>query len=404
MFAARNILLLTLIVDDEQSSNDRCIWNIYYHLYLTEQCLELLQNQSKKLHSLSTSIHTWHQSKYGKLLRMCDQQTLRSIHYVWKSYCCTNLSKEEQASYDQLFKSSIQKTMDFGTRKLGPGMAMNMTGIRSAAPTSFQSMTDLPALNKLFWDHGITDKDSGNPSQARRPNPMFGSMLTDNTTLHYGTDPLLGFHLATSYISFVSGSPLQPEPPRHTGIQKVVEAARLQFRAWGRCFKRCDRQSLVLRFFNGEALAFCHTLQHKRLTGDATSANWYRGPGCPEKLTIDGEDYAGSCKAPLSFNVIDTSNLIDHLGAINLLVAISPLLDNTPSATLYTETLVKRETNQKASIDELLCGHFPTMSVILGLFPVEYWANATATSTVDEAFLDAIQRKMGSVEDHKGQM
>ena len=45
--------------------------------------------------------------------------------------------------------------------------------------------------------------------------------------------------------------------------------------------------------------------------------------------------------APLSFNVIDTSNLLDHVGSVNLLVAAIPLLEHNLSATLYTEALVK---------------------------------------------------------------
>jgi hypothetical protein len=62
------------------------------------------------------------------------------------------------------------------------------------------------------------------------------------------------------------------------------------------------------------------------ITRDDISAHWYRGPYQLELLVLDSEDYASSGKAPLSFNVIDTSNLVDHVGAINVLVATSSLL------------------------------------------------------------------------------
>jgi hypothetical protein len=183
-----------------------------------------------------------------------------------------------------------------------------------------------------------------------------------------------------------------------------VEPAQLQFCVWGESFKRCARQKLTIRFFTGEALAFCHTLEHKRCTGDANSANWYHRPNYLEPLLRDGKDYAKTGGAPLSFNVIDTSNLMDHVGAINLLVATSPLLDHNISATLYAESLVMREENQKASIDGLLGGHFPTVSILFGLVPIEYWTNATAKSHVDEILFDTVEREMGSMENNPGQM
>ena len=60
------------------------------------------------------------------------------------------------------------------------------------------------------------------------------------------------------------------------------------------------------------------------------------------------EDYASNGNAPIQFNVIDTSNLLDHVGAINLLVAASPLLESSTCATLYTEALVKKQEDLKA--------------------------------------------------------
>jgi hypothetical protein len=68
---------------------------------------------------------------------------------------------------------------------------------------------------------------------------MFASLLEDTFTLHYGTDPLLGFHLATAYVLFTTESPLRPNSPQHLDVHKVVEAARFQFRAWGNSFKVC---------------------------------------------------------------------------------------------------------------------------------------------------------------------
>ena len=47
---------------------------------------------------------------------------------------------------------------------------------------------------------------------------------------------------------------------------------------------------------------------------------------------------------------------------------------------------------------------FPAISILLGLFPVVYWTNATAISTIDEAMFDIICRKMEGSKQSDGQM
>jgi hypothetical protein len=364
-------------VDDE---NDGYLWDIYYHVSIDSGSLNTVRTQSRKLHVLSASRESWQNSKYGQLFRFCDDTTLARIREIWEFYCDTASS----ASWDEY----LRRTMDMRARLHGVGPTFNRTGFRSAAPASALAVQDLPRLHQHFCDHGTTATGLEGRSEANLPNPMFASILADTSILHYATDPLQGFHLATAYIPLTSESPLHPEAPRYLSAHKAVETARLQFRVWGDSFKTCARQNLSLRFFAGEALAFCHTLQHNSLTRGGASANWYRGPSSLGVLVLDGEDYGKADTAPLAFNVIDTSNLMDHVGAINLLVATAPLLQRSPSATLYTESSVRRAKDQKAFIDGLLCGHFPTLSILLGLFPVEYWTNATATSadaTIGEA-------------------
>jgi len=403
MYVARNVLLLTLLLDDEEGLNDLAIWNIYYHWYLDTKSLELLQIQSKKLFILAASIQSWHSSKYGGILRFCDYGTLAGIREFWNSYSTSDLTEDEKVTYDRRFKSNIQKAIDAKVGFLG-GTGLVLTGYRSAAHTSVQSIEDLPELYEYYWDHGSTDGDPSSLSEANLPNPMFAPLETNIFTIHYGTDPLLGFHLATAYAPLTPESPLHRKSPGQSHLHKVVEAARLQFQAWSTSFRRCARHDLTLRFFAGDALAFCHTLQHKMITRDDISAHWYRGPYQLEPLVLDSEDYASSGKAPLSFNVIDTSNLVDHVGAINVLVAASPLLENSISATLYTESIAKREESHKALIDKLLCGHLPTISILLGLFPLEYWTNATAISATGEGMLNSISITRGVKKESRGQM
>jgi hypothetical protein len=225
------------------------------------------------------------------------------IREFWNPYSTSDLTEDEKVTYDRRFKSNIQKAIDAKVGFLGD-TGLVLTGYRSAAPTSVQSINDLPELYEYYWDHGSTDGDPSSLSEAKHPNPMFAPLETDIFTLHYSTDPLLGFHLATAYAPLTPESPFHLKSPGHSHLHKVVEAARLQFRAWSTSFRRCARHDLTLRFFAGDALAFCHTLQHKIITRDDISVHWYRGPYQLEPLVLDSEDYASSGKAPLSFNVI----------------------------------------------------------------------------------------------------
>lgn len=282
----------------------------------------------------------------------------------------------------------MQRAMDrraYHHRSEG-GTTFIISGARSAAPAGIRALADAPRLYQYYWDHGSTDREDNGVPKANNLNPMF---VTDNATLHYGTDPLLGFHLATAYTPLTEQSPLGSKTMmQESSFFKVVQAARLQFRAWTKSLRQFSSQDLTVRFFTGDAIAFSYALQQKQPSSSYT-ATIYRDSYHFEPLVLDGDDYTKCGAAPLSFSVIDTSNLIDHVGSMNLLVATAPLLDDRTSSSLYTESLVKREETYTAYIDSLLNGHFPTISTLLGLFPAEYWTNTSASSAIDDLLLDS---------------
>lgn len=387
---ARNILLCTLLLDDAEGLKHEEIWNAYYHFFIDAKSLEIIHLQAKKLYALATSMQDWHLGQYGKVLRFCDTGTLSKVRAIWGNYSTLDLSTAELATYDERFKENIRKVRAFGSHLLSANSLQVATGVCSAAPVGIAAMKHLPDLYRYYWSHGTTDQDPAMVSVATHSNPMFASLVTDTFMLHYGTDPILRFHLATAYIPLSRRSSLQPKLRGKTfSLSQVVDAARLQFQAWSISFRNYACQDLTLRFFAGDALAFCNILECRLTTRDAVSANMYRAPYGLEPLILNGEDYVLGGSAPVSFNVIDSSNLVDHLGAINVLVATSPLLQKNLSATLYTESLVRRSDSYKTLIDSVVCGDLPTISILLGLFPMEYYANATAILYIDEELVNS---------------
>ncbi|KAK3333065.1 hypothetical protein B0T19DRAFT_381678 [Cercophora scortea] len=386
---ARNILLFSLLLDSPDGIGNGVNWNIYYHMYLDRACYDRLQEQAKKLHGLSASMDTWRGSRYGTLIRFCDDGTLARVHEVWGFYTSeTPEDKQSAGRFETAMRTAIQRR----DKRLEPGgrSLVILTGLRSANPVGLTALEEINTLHQNFWKHGTTNMDSKAASQAgiMYANPMLVSPDAA-ATLHYGTEPCIGFHMSTAYAP-LADSPL-PQQLRMSKVEGVVASAQTEFAAWSNSFRRRAMGGLTLRMFAGDAIAFSHVLQCRHATGKADLAHWYRTRQEMEPLVLDRDDYGPAGSAPHSFNVIDTSNLMDHIGALNLLVATSPLLENDVSASLYTETLVKVEQSHHDHVDRLLFGHLPTISLLLGLLPVEYWTNTSAgCDSQQESIMDTI--------------
>lgn len=134
-------------------------------------------------------------------------------------------------------------------------------------------------------------------------------------------------------------------------------------------------------------MAFSNVLQHQRTHYCSEDAQWFRDPWTFKTLALDKNEYSQQGPAPTIFNVIDTSNLVDHLGSLNVLTAVAPLLEHTSFSTLRTEIMVPHEVDIATSAEKLLCGDLPTVSSLLGLKPTQYRTNATMTWEINESLL-----------------
>lgn len=394
LVVARNVLLFSLILDDDDKKNEDSIWCIYFHMYLDQKARTLLRSQAKKLLELSTTADAWKQSKYGSQLAFCDSATLNDVRTMWKFYSLEQ-EGEDLSQFQRLFKSALQKAVEFRkARGVGPANPdPSVSSLRSVLPAFSGAIDDVDALFRHFLEHWSTELSANVRAAAKHPNPMFLT-LKDDAIFHYSSDPLAGFHLATPYVSLGTGN--QPFTSGSSMSRKkgVVTAARTEFFEWAASY-RTRSPNIMIRLFIGDAVSFAHTLQHKRTTGDST-AGWYRTPHRPGPLILDGSDYA-SGSAPLTFDVIDTSNLSDHVGPLIILTAASPLLRNALTSTLYAEVNVKYHKSRQGILDDMVCGHAPTVSALLGLFPVDYWTNTAALPYCDEDILNETPSAIGEL-------
>ncbi|XDG05416.1 hypothetical protein ABKA04_005031 [Annulohypoxylon sp. FPYF3050] len=371
---ARNVLLFALLLDGTSAD---AAWDIYFHFRISEESNTLIKDQAQKLVSLSNSLDDWSAGRYGSVLRFCDTYSLQQVNQIWTKYASPQSNSEDS------FKENLQVTENLNKLVHGRSDGQSgiiLTGLRSAAPLSLKSMDEIPKVRDHFWKHGTFAE------QATIPNPMFTATLSTTTLLHYGTDPVLGFHLAPAIANLAPESPLLPEKDGDK-MMNVVRTAKTEFRAWVAAFQDTPEDRLVLRFIISDALSFSHTLQAFSAS-EGSSTNLYRRQLDVAVVKFDSKDYNKAISAPTTFDVIDTSNLADHLGALNLLVATAPLLKPSASSTLWVETLIKTEETRKRQFDTLLRGHTPTVSILLGLTPVDFWTNATSVSYVDELMIN----------------
>lgn len=100
------------------------------------------------------------------------------------------MSKEQLNSYERQFESTVQRAKD--TKEALTGKGQVLTGFRSTAPVSFESLTDLPRLHQAFWDKGTTDVNNDTRRVIMRPNSTFAASAKSTSTLHYDTNHYSG--------------------------------------------------------------------------------------------------------------------------------------------------------------------------------------------------------------------
>jgi hypothetical protein len=369
---ARNALLFTLIVDDHCVDH---IWNIFYHFKLDDISLSLLTEQCKKLVSISNNLDSWLASPYSAFLRICSSNTLSRLHHHWRLYAQSrDLLKNKNDSLFSLF------TKEFEARNgRADKTTINYSASRSAGLFWVAAMKPLNTNFEHYWRTGTVYMDTDRSAKFMNPTFVY-SMTGEGCALHYGSYPLQCFHLASAASS---------RPAKDLTINDFISCAKTQFRQWCNSFMAAvspaSPKKVTIRLFSGDALAFCRTLHHCQVAS-STSASLFVSPWAEVQLDLDSGDYGTelASAAPTTFDVIDTSNITDHVGLLNVLIVTIPILFHRPSSTLYTETLCVEDKDAVDAIVPRLYAEIPTMSLLLGVAPTAYVSNFQSHSNVHE--------------------
>jgi hypothetical protein len=315
----------------------------------------------------------WHQSSYFSILSFCSQDTLdelRNLWHVWSKSAA--LSPKKQAEVAKNLRQHTTKNLP----KLGEGRGQLVWALHSTGPLILDGKSFVGNAPKQYWRTGLVGPHAYQ-ADCKLVNPTFYYMNEGSLNLYYATSPLSAFHLARSLAPLqLSTAPGSHNKTRLKPDMRSVEADVYdQFTEWctaTRAMFHHPKKDIRprIRFFVGEVLALCLTLQAYSRDSRIITSGQYVKPWSNTSLILDGDDYSTSAvhPAPATFNVIETSNLSDHLGILNVLAATIPLLSrSTLSSVLYTESLQRG--TMKDSLRTSLCVDFVIFQVLFGVSP-----------------------------------
>ncbi|KAH8703907.1 hypothetical protein BGW36DRAFT_444464 [Talaromyces proteolyticus] len=383
---ARNVMLYTLLLHKNNSEVYKNIFSIYYDVMINDAALKMLRWQARRLCQIASSAQGWNASPYAKYIRFLDGPTLWNCLQMWKTYCTSPINGNKYLEVQNGLRRGIATAQDLQSFFVED--RKSYYGIKATAPVSLYT-TEVMALRYGYYWHRGTTKLSDPPSTPLRKgrvhmNPMFATGRPE-LLMHYGTDPYSSMHSSIAFMSLTKNSPL--EPIGASNFDRLYDAAFTQFKAYAEVF-RANSHNISIRVASADAIAFCHALQRFANLGDPKNSGWYRRGWGFEPMTLGymrPGDHA-------SFDVIDTSNLADHIGCLNLISAASPLLRPSHTSTLRVETAIIRDRQGPESGTDILGGHFAAMSSIFSLNCIQFWTQNSNTPIFPEHILADLPR------------
>ncbi|KAG8755748.1 hypothetical protein FRC11_005812 [Ceratobasidium sp. 423] len=368
---ARNILLFLLL--DENEIIDR-VWDIFFHFKIDDRASKIITQQSQALYERAETVESWRGSRFGSFLKMADTRTLAELRCYWKNYAdFVHLPSDR--------KNRIIKEQTRLSKSVLENYPIPLSPSRSAGMLWPQAIAPVANLFRKYWQSGTTFTLASNIKSATNLNPTFVYSLSgEGFDPHYGTFPS-GFHLITAYAP-IKSDPARPIPM--TGSAEI-NTSKQQFSAWCTAFRDARKtNSITIRFFSGEAIALCRALGQFKATGNPTT-NIFVSAFRAAQINLD-ELALSDPPAPIMFDVIDTSNLTDHLGLFNLLLVTHSLLKEKPQsqAVLHTETLISSGPDATTSFLIRLFTDVPTITALFGIAPRPYVSKVITHSNAHE--------------------
>jgi hypothetical protein len=321
-------------------------------------------------------MEAWHQSTYYQLLKIVDPNSLAELRRHWTLYAdfsSISSARLKKLKNEQDEVSTKIRNMLRTSGNVGVGRSTTVVWNEAAKLVSDQY--------GQFWQTGTTSTSPKDVKTAQLLNPTWVySSQGEKFAAHMNTYPQ-AFHFVPCFVP-IKSDPVGPNTP------SVMEKAKQQFRAACAAFQASRAAgTIVLRFVVADALQYCRALEAyskkgNKVTGILT-APW-------SASLIDLTDYFSSTPPPpATFDVIDTCQLMDSLGIINLLLVTQPLLKQSPAS----QSMVYTEANTisgRAALEIFIerIGTDPTtFALLVGLLPRAYIYAFSSQSNAHELII-----------------
>lgn len=187
------------------------------------------------------------------------------------------------------------------------------------------------------------------------------SSLSEKFVVHFTTYPLAGYLLASIF---------DGEDDEDEDVKSMVALAKVQLQESSKAFvDYAMSKSVSVNLYCGDAVTFCHELA-ARTTAEPPSVVITRLYTCQwsaKPFLLNGD---GAKELPMFFDIIDTSNLADWVGLLNILPPTAQILARKSTSVLYTETFCLTAKEPDDDLFESLLVDVDVASLFIGLAPM----------------------------------
>ncbi|KAJ1441162.1 hypothetical protein B484DRAFT_118187 [Ochromonadaceae sp. CCMP2298] len=415
---ARNIVLYKLLLDGVEGA---VVWSLFYSKVVDRNCVHALLTCAASLLSLGPTLAAWHDTPFGSVVRFCDEGSFRLVREVWAVYARGEVADKQKV---EMFKKSQQRECE----KMGYDFETNMliTAAQQATPVALMSAmknskehSDLakeyirvgatPACIRNTGAGAGAGAGTGAGTGVTGPgtlcNPMMLEGPEQGVTLHYALDPTCGFHLAAAYLAPHTGATTAISTTGPGADDGSVDRDAIymtcfrQFSEWGAalaCMLRAsvygDSSSDTITSTGTGSGASVGRIEIWTFAGDAGDCCQAISSRCTEGAGKGTEVGAGAGAgtgspppflpshslrplnfhpaAPAKFDFIDSSNIGDSLGLLNVLCTCTPLLAPGLHSVISTDILSTSLANTgrvDLFLEELLHCDLATFATLTGL-------------------------------------
>jgi hypothetical protein len=260
-------------------------WAAFYHFLVDRDTLDIIQRQARTLITEAEDLATWHTTVHGQILRMANSESLFKIRNIWTQYTDTaKMTPAEVSCFTQKFLEEVKDTYD---TCIGDSSNV-LDGLRSAGPLFLKAFDVSPDQFRRFWQMGVIDQPKVRSELSANPMFAFSAVGGGKFVVHYGTNPLAGFHQATAFVELTGDGARartrgyhQTDLDKSQKIDRVVNAAKEEFRSWCSAFRGFAKHvlanksnELCVTHFVGDALSFCTALRPRSSINDTFSVRY----------------------------------------------------------------------------------------------------------------------------------